>query len=230
MRKSRFKAVTVFCLIILTFGLLYLNVLPVFGVPGNGTSITVINENTGASHDLLWSYTITELSAPKNKKPFTASFTLQAGDSYSFGGLRNGWYRIIETSRFGYTSTLTITSNKYSDIEIVNGFEVDVNIESSEGKTVSFANIAMPAFAIAGLVLSPPSDLGYSIPPLQPIPVQASWDVDMNNDGRLDLVLGKPIVIFVNMSGPTFNAADIITISVAFEPGWRLSGFVLQLG
>ena len=91
----RVKAVSVFCLLILTLGVLGLNVLPAFGVPGKGTSVTVNNEDTGATPDSVWSYTITELSAPKKKSPFIVSFTLSVGGTYSFGGLRNGAYRVV---------------------------------------------------------------------------------------------------------------------------------------
>jgi len=183
----RIKAVSIFCLFTLTIGVLCLNVLPAFGVPGTGTSITVINQDMGEAAGSVWSYTITELSAPKNKQPFTDSFTLIAGGAYSFGGLRNGAYRIVETSKFGYITTMAITSNKYDGGQVVGGSEVVVNIEPSEGKTVTFTNNAMPAFVLSGLV-PPPPNLDYSIPPLKPIPVQAAWDVDINNDGRLDRI------------------------------------------
>jgi hypothetical protein len=215
MSRSRVKAVSVFCLFIITLGVLCLNVLPALGVPGNGTSITIINEVIDEAPGSVWSYTITELSAPKNKKPFTASFTLLAEGTYSFGGLRSGEYRIVETS-FGYTAIMTITSNKYDGSQVVVGSEAVVNIESSEGKTITFTHTAMPAFVLSGLVPPPPS-LDYSIPPLKPIPVQAAWDVDINNDGKLDLVLEKSTAILVNLTGPTFLSSDSIKVSVAFE-------------
>ena len=215
---NRVEALSVFCLLTLALGVISLNILPAFGVPGNGTSITVVNEDTGGAPDVVWSYTITELYAPKNKNPFTISFTLSAGETDAFGGLRNGWYRVVETSKFGYSATMTITSNKYSDVEVVAGFEIDVNIESSEGKTVAFTNNPMPSFAMSGEV-DPPGDIGYSIPPLTPIPVQASWEVDINNDGRLDLVLDKPTAILVNLTGSDFPVPPTseVTVSVAFE-------------
>jgi len=214
----RVKIVSAFCLTILALGVLGLNVLPAFGVPGKGTSITIKNEVIGTVPNSVWSYTITELSPPKKSTPYTASFNLPAeGEgTYSFGGLRSGAYRVFETSKFGYITTMTITSNKYDGSQVVGGSEVVVNIESSEGKTVTFTNNAMPAFVLSGLV-PPPPNLDYSIPPLKPIPVQAAWDVDINNDGRLDLVLEKSTAILVNLTGPTFLSTDSVKVSVAFE-------------
>ena len=214
----RGKAVSFFCLLIATLLVVSMNVLPAFGVPGKGTSITVNNEVTGAATD-SWSYTITELNPPKNSNPFYASFDLEAGGTYSFGGLRRGAYRVVETYESGY-STIVVTSNKYSGSEVVAGFEVVINLDPSEGKTVTFTNNINPAFAYAGLILSPPPDLDYSIPPLQPVPVQASFDVDVNDDGRWDLVLEKPIVVLVNMTGAEgvpFVSGDSIQVSVEFE-------------
>jgi hypothetical protein len=215
MLRVRVKVISVFCLFILMLGVLCLNILPTLGVPGNGTSITIINEVINEAPGSVWSYTITELSAPKNKNPFTASITLIAGGTHSFGGLRSGAYRVVETS-FGYTSIMTITSNKYDDSQVIGGSEVVINVEPSEGKTVTFTNTAMPAFVLSGLV-PPPPNLDYSIPPLKPIPVQAAWDVDINNDGRLDLVLEKSTAILLNLTGPTFLSSDSVKVSVAFE-------------
>jgi len=193
--------------------------LPAFGTPGNGTSITVNNEVIGAALGSVWSYTVTELNPPKNSNPFIASFDLEAGGTYSFGGLRRGAYRVVEAYESGY-ATIVITSNKYSGIEVVTGFEAVINLDPSEGKTVTFTNNINPAFAYGGVVLLPPPDFNYSIPPLQPVPVQASFDVDVNDDGRWDLVLGKPVVVFVNMTGAEgapFDSGDTIQVSVEFE-------------
>jgi hypothetical protein len=213
---TKFEVLSLSCVFILILGGLCLNVFPAFGVPGNGTSITVTNEDIGAVSDSVWSYTVTELSAPKKKNPFTASFTLVSGETCSFGGLRDGTYRVVETSTFGVITTVTITSNKYDGSQFVSGSEAVVSIESSEGKTVTFTNNVMPAFVLSGLV-PPPPNIDYSIPPLEPIPVQAAWDVDINNDGRLDLVLEKSTAILVNLTGPAFLSTDSVKVSVAFE-------------
>jgi hypothetical protein len=209
------KVITFFCLSILTLGVLGLSVLPTYGVPGNGTSITVNNGVVGAAPDSMWSYTITELYPPKNSNPFYASFELAAGGTYSFGGLRRGSYSVVEVLESGF-ATMIITSNKYDGSDIVYGCEAVINLEPSEGKTVTFTNIA---FAYGGVILPPPG-FDYSIPPLQPVPVQASFDVDINDDGRWDLVLGKPTVVFVNMTGAEgapFASGDSIQVSVEFE-------------
>jgi hypothetical protein len=213
---AKVKVVSLSCLFILILGGLCANAFPAFGVPGNGTSITVTNEDVGAASDLVWSYTVTELSAPKNKNPFTVIFTLISGETHSFGGLRDGTYKVVETSAFGFITTATITSNKHDGSQFVSGSEAVVSIESSEGKTVTFTNNVIPAFSLSSFSLPPP-DQSYSIPPLQPIPVQAAWDVDINDDGRLDLVLDKPTAIVVNLTGPTFPADSSVTVSVAFE-------------
>jgi hypothetical protein len=186
---------------------------PAGGVPGTGTSITVKNADSGTAS---WSYTIIELNPPPGKKPYTASFTIRSGGIYSFGGLRSGFYNVTETSTlpFGYYTTYAVTSNKYNPGPSGTGSEVDIYLASSEGKTVTFTNNAMPAFAMGGLS-SPPPGLSINIPPLKPIPVQASLDVDINNDGRLDLVLGKPTVILVNLAGLAEGVP--INVSVEFE-------------
>ncbi|NIN51693.1 MAG: hypothetical protein GTN80_00855, partial [Nitrososphaeria archaeon] len=59
----------------------------------------------------------------------------------------------------------------------------------------------------------PPLDLDVSIPPFVPTPIQAAWYPDINNDGRIDLVLGKPMAILVNVSGTTSD----ISVTVEFE-------------
>ena len=147
-------------------------ILPACGTPGNGTSITVTNDVLDLAPNSFWTYTITELNPPKNRKPFTASFALsvEGEDTYSFGGLRSGAYRVVETSPnverpFGYSASMIIESNQNNDIQVVSGFEVVVNITSSEGKKVTFTTNAMPAFAYSGFSLPPPPQ-SYSIPPL----------------------------------------------------------------
>jgi hypothetical protein len=211
------KRISVVCFVIATIVALSLSVLTVYGAPGNGTSITVKNQIIGTAPNSVWSYTITELNPPKNTNAYTASFTLPAvGGSYSFGGLRSGSYKVTETSKFGYNVSAIVTSNQNSGSQIVNGLEVPVLIGSSEGKTVTFTNTGMPAFAMVGLPPLP-AGLSLSIPPLKPIPVQASLNVDINNDLKLDLVLGKPMVILVSLVGTTFQLNDSITVSVLFE-------------
>ena len=194
-------------------------ILPATGAKDNstGTSITVKNLASGAVPTSAWSYTIKELSPPPKTSAFLRSFTLPAGGggSITFGGLRSGSYLITETAKFGSSASYTVTSNKNSGSGPTDGFEAVINLVSSESKTVTFTNTVMPAFAMGGLLVPPPSDLGLSIPPLKPIPVQVSLDVDINNDGRLDLVLGKPTVILVNLADlPT---GTDITVSVVFE-------------
>jgi hypothetical protein len=45
-------------------------------------------------------------------------------------------------------------------------------------------------------------------------PIQAAWDPDINNDGRLDMVLGKPMAVVLNSSGAM---SPVISFTVTFD-------------
>lgn len=60
--------------------------------------------------------------------------------------------------------------------------------------------LSVPAGFMIPLELPPPEGLS-SIPTFQIMPVQAAWSPDINEDGRIDLVLGKPMALVLNVSG-----------------------------
>jgi len=191
----------------------------VFGAPGKGTGITVINSEAGPDPLAAWSYRITELDPSGKSKPFTATFTLKTDDSnlWSATGLKAGRYLVArgpEDYVFGYPPDIVITSTSNPSY-IATGFSTIITLGPSEFKTLDFRNFALPAFSIRGLGESPPSDLSYNIPVLQPIPIQSTWNVDINNNGQIDLVAGKLTTILVNVTGTPLNVDD--TISIVFE-------------
>jgi hypothetical protein len=60
----------------------------------------------------------------------------------------------------------------------------------------------------------PPVDVNISLTPFEPTPIQAVLNPDINDDGRIDLVLGNPTAILVDVVGAT---GDITDLSVNFE-------------
>jgi hypothetical protein len=188
----------------------------VFGVPSKGTGVTIKNSVVGPPPIVAWTYNITELEPSGKSAPFTITFTLQAvgGDSYSITGLKAGSYSVSEVYKFGYTADIIVTSTAYpSDINIANGYSTIITLEPSEFKTVEVTNFAMPSFSLRTLDESPPSDLSYSIPLFTPIPIQSTWNVDINGNGNIDLVAGKLTTILVNCSG----VSSVSSATIIFE-------------
>jgi hypothetical protein len=74
------------------------------------------------------------------------------------------------------------------------------------------APLSIPAGFMIPLVNVPPPDL-ESIPTFEMKPIQAAWDPDINDDGRIDLVLGKPMAVVLNVSG----ASSVTDFSVNFD-------------
>jgi hypothetical protein len=75
------------------------------------------------------------------------------------------------------------------------------------------APLTVPAGFMIPLVNVPPPDL-ESIPTFEMKPIQAAWDPDINNDGRLDMVLGKPMAVVLNSSGAM---SPVISFTVTFD-------------
>jgi hypothetical protein len=75
------------------------------------------------------------------------------------------------------------------------------------------APLSIPAGFMIPLVDVPPADLD-SVPTFEMKPIQAAWDPDINSDGRIDLVLGKPMAVVLNVSGAT-NPVSEFTVDFA---------------
>jgi hypothetical protein len=75
------------------------------------------------------------------------------------------------------------------------------------------APLTVPAGFMIPLVNVPPADLD-SIPTFEIKPIQAAWDPDINNDGRLDMVMGKNMAVVLNTSGA---ASPVTSFSVTFD-------------
>jgi hypothetical protein len=75
------------------------------------------------------------------------------------------------------------------------------------------APLTVPAGFMIPLVNVPPADLD-SIPTFEIKPIQAAWDPDINNDGRLDMVMGKNMAVVLNTSGA---ASPVLSFSVTFD-------------
>ena len=65
-----------------------------------------------------------------------------------------------------------------------------------------------------------PEYLNYSIPLDTPVPVQAVWEPNLDEDERFDLVLGKPIAVLVNVS----DMINDVYVEVEFD-GQLLGGY-----
>jgi hypothetical protein len=168
--------------------------------------IAVQNIVEGVPPDSPWSYTINDTLGN-----IVQSFTLPAGGSTSFPSLGAGNYLVAETTKFGYTTSMTING------AVVDNSQATVYLAPGDVASVSFINSAMPAFATQYLGQAPPSDLNVQLPALKPIPVQSAWSVDISGNTIPDLVLGKPMAVLVNLAGVSLQSTDQVTVSVAFE-------------
>lgn len=160
--------------------------------------------------DSEWKYTI---SGPEG---FSQTFTSLAQGSIptwtSDDDLTPGLYYISLTSKFGYYSTIDLQGDSDGG-SIIGDFEVTVDLDEDEVISLSFKNTFLPAFTIS-LENAPPVDLDYNIPPLTPTLVQSAWSTDINGDGSIDVVLGKPMAVLLNFSG---YEGSSVSASVTFE-------------
>lgn len=182
--------------------------------------IKVTNIAVGTPPPDAWNYLITD-----NEGTVLANFTLPAGGgSISFSDpafIAGGNFLVTATPKFGYYLDIsTELHSDYSWSEIVNSTTVLLHLAADDFMGVTFTNTPMPAFAVASVGSTPPSDLNFQISPLTPIPVQAGWSVDINPPSNtLDLVRGKPMAILVNVGATehTILPNYQITVSVLFE-------------
>ncbi len=174
--------------------------------------VQVINEVVGVPPDAPWNYVITEL--PFNNT--VANFTLPAGGgNMSFPELTGGVYLINQTSKHYYPTTITLSEGATGNIIADSAL---VSIPPLGSVTVTFTNSLYGGFTLGSVGELPSVDLGYSIPINKPIPVQATWNTDINNDGKIDLVLGKPTAILVNLTDADITqSSQLVTVKVTFE-------------
>ncbi|MCJ7632737.1 hypothetical protein MUP77_10155, partial [Candidatus Bathyarchaeota archaeon] len=148
--------------------------------------ITIDNVVEGTPPSSPWNYTITDLFFNN----IVANFALPAegGSKFFSVGEPGGVYLINQTSKHYYSTTIALSAG-------ANGSIIDDSALVSIGGpsvNVTFTNSLYGGFTIGSVGELPSVDLGYSIPTNKPIPVQATWNTDINNDGKIDLVLGKP--------------------------------------
>lgn len=188
----------------------------------NVLGLTVVNVETDIPPSSDWNYIITVISSTR-VAPGTVieNFTLPAGggnatfSDYNFTD--GGVFNITATPKFGYTTA--ISTQQYDDYSysVIGDFNATLHLVGNTSMTVTFTSSAMGALAVQSTNSAPPSGVRYSIPPLVPVPVQSTWNVDINNDNKQDLVLGKPMSILVNFTGVTLQSTDSVHVSVIFE-------------
>ena len=177
--------------------------------------VQVINEVLDVPPDSPWNYLIVD-----SEGEVVADFTLPAGGgSTNFTGppfTAGGVFRILATSKRGYTTDISVQTDEGSSSEI-DGLQAIIDLAPNGLAVVTFTNAPQSgAFAFAGLGASTPVDWFYSIPPRQPIPFQSACPISIDGDNFVDLVLGKPMVILVNLTGlPEENGQ----VSVRFDGG-----------
>jgi len=122
--------------------------------------------------------------------------------SISFTDLIPGTYTLAQTFKWHYNVTSTT----------VNGIEAPATTEGNrtlltitilpgEETSVVFNNAYIPEATFAkpappGEDSSPPD---YGLPSLCAVPVQSTWDPHIDEDDSIDLVMGKPMKIMVNL-------------------------------
>ena len=179
--------------------------------------ITVQNIVTDIPPDSDWDYLITDLNLTIVYK----NFTLPAGGgTVTFNDtvfLNGGQFLITATSKYGYSPDVTAVCSNGTAF-FFSKLQVLLTIVATYTSTVvTFTNDEAGAFAFASLGEPTPVDWFYNIPPRQPVPIQAACPISIDGDSAVDLVLGKPMTIVVNLTGllPVANGE----ISVRFDGG-----------
>ena len=176
---------------------------------------TVQNIVTDIPPDSDWNYLITDLNSTIVYK----NFTLPAGGgNVTFTDavfLNGGQFLVTATSKYGYSPDVTAVCSNGTAF-LFSKIQVLLTISANASTVVTFTNDEAGAFAFAKLGDLIPPDWFYNIPPRQPVPFQSACPIDIDNDGKADLVLGKPMAILVNLTDlPQANGL----ISVRFDGG-----------
>ncbi len=177
--------------------------------------LTIQNIVTNIPPELDWNYLITDLNSTIVYKNFTLP---ASGGSVTFTDavfMNGGQFLVTATSKYGYSPDVTAVCSNGTAF-IVNELQVLLTTGVGASTVVTFTNDEAGAFAFASLGEPTPVDWFYNIPPRQPVPVQAACPISIDGDSAVDLVLGKPMTILVNLTGlPQANGQ----ISVSFNGG-----------
>jgi len=175
-----------------------------------------------------WSYTLfDEVGTPVEQFLLPA----EGGGSILFSSLPTGTYSLAQIKKYNYGTDITVNAVPVQEETLdTNKISVTLNVLPGETAIVDFSNALIPDAAFAkkagGGDPSTPSMMTYSVPCGRAIPVQVTWDPDIQPDGKIDLVKDKPTKILVNLSdalAPTgpIELSDSVTIFLTSSP----SGF-----
>ncbi|MFX0094440.1 MAG: hypothetical protein ACFFBD_22070 [Candidatus Hodarchaeota archaeon] len=172
------------------------------------TSITVINVVVGTPPSGVWKY---DAAGPDG---YDESFSLPAEGSppvwYSAVNVP-GDYNVTQTTKFGYHTYVEIRGDSDGG-SVIDGTKVEIDLDEGEPITIIYTNTFLPAFAIS-LDSAPPANLDYNLADMTPTFAQSAWSTDINGDGRIDLVYGKPAAVMVNF---TESVSSDVLVSLNF--------------
>jgi hypothetical protein len=172
------------------------------------TSITVINVVVGTPPSGVWKY---DVAGPES---YVESFNLPADGSPPVWHAAvdvPGDYDVTQTTKFGYHTYVEIQGDSDGG-SVIDGTLVEVDLDPGEPITIIYTNTFLPAFAIS-LDSAPPANLDYDLADMTPTFAQSAWSTDINGDGTIDLVYGKPAAVMVNF---TESASSDVSISLNF--------------
>jgi uncharacterized repeat protein (TIGR02543 family) len=165
-------------------------------VPG----ITIHNAVLSGSVPDNWNYQITDSTGA-----VVDTFALAAGggDTHTFASSGDDTFTITATPKYGYDTAISAQTDTYSwtEFDEILPNVVTVVLAAGGWATVTFTNAEQPSFAVAPVGSPPPGGMTYTPPPQKVVPVQAAWNPDKNNDGKIDLVAGKPTTVLFNPTG-----------------------------
>ena len=152
------------------------------------------------------------------------------GGSISFSSLLPGTYLLAQTRKFNYETDITLNEAAIDGEIVDNTILLTFELFPGETALVEFASEFQPDAAWGKKATpedsSPPSMMTYNLPCRRAIPVQTTWDPDIEPDDAIDLVKDKATKILVNMSdvlvpyGPIDpgDSETIITVSLTWDP------------
>jgi hypothetical protein len=152
---------------------------------------------------------------------------LPAGGSISFPGLEPGTYWLAQTRKDRYeNATVMVDSVEVPATSESNATSVIITLLEGDTKSVVFTNTWIPDIAFARPAKaddSQPEASTYDMPDLKAVPVQMSWDPDIEPIGTYDLVKDRQMKIMVNLvdlltMSPPLELADSVTVTVACDP------------
>jgi len=194
---------------VFTSGLNYPEDLEVYNLlmlPRGLTVQSIVDSASPLTED--WSYSITYPDETEGAFTLPANGGMITFDNATF--IAGGIFTITATPKYGYATDISAQTDEDSSAEI-EGLQAIVTLAPNGAAWVTFTN-AEEAFATVPLSVPPPSGMTYSVPPFKVVPIQVAWNPDKNNDGKIDLVAGKPTAVLVNLTG----ASSGVTLRLAF--------------